>query len=123
MIKLKAKDIKPFRETMLRDQHNICAICGAPIIIEKAVLDHDHKTGQIREVLHASCNSFLGIIENNHKRFGVEDLEATLAGIYKYVTKHASLSPDVIHPTHRTPDEKKALAAKRRKAKAKKEKK
>ena len=49
---VRTKDIKPLREAMLIEQHFCCAICGDFIGVEKnkAVLDHDHKTGHVRAV-------------------------------------------------------------------------
>lgn len=120
-MKLKAKDVKPTREEMLVEQNHICGICKGEVSKEEAVLDHNHTTGAIREVLHRSCNSFLGKIENNYKRFGVKDLQATLSGVANYLERHATAPPDVLvrlHPTFKTPEEKK-IAAKKRRAKAK----
>ena len=37
------------------------------VTINKAYLDHNHKTGIIRGVLCAGCNSIIGEIENNMK--------------------------------------------------------
>ena len=117
MKRLKYKEVKPTREALLKDQGFTCEICGAACSLEDAVLDHDHSSGFIRAVLHRSCNSFLGKIENNHKRFGVKDLKATLAGIALYLERHAGVDPStaITHPTHKTPEEKKARARARRK--------
>ena len=120
MKKLKYAEIKPTREQKLKEQNGICAICGQPVALEQAALDHNHTTGAIRQVLHLSCNAFLGKIENNYRRFGVTDLEKFLSGVASYLERHAYVEPGALvrHPTHKTPEEKKA-AAKKKRAKAK----
>lgn len=114
MTKLKTTQVKPYREETLKKQNYCCQLCKLPIT-EKAVLDHDHKTGAIRAVLHDSCNRLLGKIETNHKRFCVIDLRAFLEGVYDYLKYHEQDRTQVLHPTHKTPEEKKALAKARRK--------
>lgn len=42
-------------------QHNRCAICGRE---RKLVVDHCHKTGKVRGLLCASCNSALGVFND-----------------------------------------------------------
>jgi len=119
MKKLKYSEVKPVREQMLKDQHSVCAICGLSIAEGKDVLDHCHKEGHVRGVLHSGCNMLLGKLENNHRRYGV-DLEAFLSGVLNYIKRQ----PDVVlvHPTHKTIEEKKT-AAKKRKKKAQEKKK
>jgi hypothetical protein len=71
-----------------------------------AVLDHDHKTGAIRAVLHRSCNAVLGKVENNAPRFGVPDIIAFCAGLAPYLRRHATNITGMLHPSHLTEDEK-----------------
>jgi hypothetical protein len=106
MIKLKSKDIKEFRQQQLIKQLNVCALCGEAVV-DDAVLDHCHKTGQIRGVLHRGCNSLLGKIENNMPRSRV-DL-GRLAGISKNLIKYLTADPvtELLHPTHKTEEERK----------------
>lgn len=94
-----------------------CAICQGPIrpkAPHDAVLDHDHSSGAIRAVLHRSCNALLGKVENNSARFGVSDLSAFCHGTAKYLLTHKTNITGLLHPTHRTTDEKRLLANKRR---------
>lgn len=116
-IKLKSTQVKPYRAQLLEAQHQNCAICGLPCPDEKAVLDHCHKGGHVRAVLHRSCNSLLGKLENNAPRYGMsfEQLVAFANGAGAYLVKHQENQTGFIHPTHFTPEEK----AERRKAKAK----
>jgi len=53
-----------------------CQICERPLI--KPVIDHNHKTGQIRGMICFHCNSALNIIENKVK------LERALNYLNKY---------------------------------------
>jgi hypothetical protein len=119
MTKLKTRDIKPVRETMLAQQDGLCALCKQICDLESAVLDHCHKGGYVRAVLHNSCNSALGSVENAMVRRGVKDKRAFADGIGSYLVTHGVDQTGLIHPSHRTPEEKKALVAKRRKSKAK----
>lgn len=119
MQRLKPKDIKPTREQYLAEQLNLCAICHEHVAPDEAVLDHDHKSGQLRSVLHRGCNAFIGHMENNQARNRITParLDKILANFSSYVK---NLKP-VLHPTHRTPEEKKlrakTRAKKRRQAK------
>jgi hypothetical protein len=53
---------------MLHNQKGVCAICsqsnrnGRPLVI-----DHDHKTGNIRGLLCDKCNPVLGYVDENIK--------------------------------------------------------
>jgi len=115
LIKLKPKDIKSTRETILAEQNGLCAICHEQILPGQAVLDHDHKTGYIRAVLHRGCNAFIGHIENNQKRnkINANRLDQILKNFQFYINTHRLM----LHPTHRTPEERKERAKKRARAK------
>ena len=121
MQKLKASEVAACRATLLDEQESHCMLCCDRILPEDAVLDHDHKTGHVRGVLHRGCNAMLGHVENNRARNMLKDarLWRWLRGVERYLTADHTSRP--LHPTHRTPDEKvertKKLAAKRRAAK------
>lgn len=110
--RLKTTEVSVIRERMAVAQGNRCAICQLPLT--KPVLDHDHSTGAVRATLHAGCNSLLGKVENNYRRYGVTNLAAFLAGTAAYLQRHATNQTGFLHPTHRTDDEKRE----RRNAKA-----
>lgn len=100
-----------------------CALCGLPGVIKDPVLDHCHKTGAVRGTLHRSCNALLGKVENNAARFGVKNLSAFLNGTARYLQIHTTNITGMIHPTHKTDDEKRlARNAKARKARVVKKK-
>lgn len=104
-MKLKHSEIRSWRIRQLGDQDYTCALCNDPIEPTEAVLDHDHKTGLLRKVLHRGCNSMLGKIENAMPRskMTVERLEVFAGQLIEYIkTQHT----EVLHPTYKTQEEK-----------------
>lgn len=99
-MKLKYTEVKPLREKLLLEQGNCCRLCGQTIV-DDAVLDHDHKTGLLRGVLHRGCNSLLGKIENSMPRSRVDlgRLAAISGNLIKYLT--ADPVSELLHPTHK----------------------
>lgn len=67
------------KRIMWGNQNGVCFICGKHSPFEDMHLDHNHKTGKIRELLCGKCNLFLGVIENNPTRVFVA---------YKYLEHH-----------------------------------
>jgi len=76
--------------------------------VKSPCLDHKHATklkgvtevdGIIRQVLCRACNSLVGSIENNHKRFGIpyENLPEMLRNIGGYLAHQPYTS--LVHPT------------------------
>lgn len=119
-MKLKYNEVKQVRESMWQSQACLCAMCSLPLELDEACLDHHHQTGAVRGVCHRGCNSLEGKIANAVKRFGVQDMKALLSGLLMYYAKHETDQTGLIYPSHKTAQEKKAAAAKKRKrAKAK----
>ncbi len=113
MTRLKQREVKEYRQQQLAQQNNCCALCGDEII-DDAVLDHDHKTGLIRQVLHRGCNSLLGKIENSMPRSQVDihRLKGIAHNLIGYIsTKHS----ETLHYTYKTPEERKMRAYKKKK--------
>ncbi len=54
------------KKAMYKKQRGLCAACGLPLPknFSKAHVDHDHETGQVRELLHHRCNWVMGYEEN-----------------------------------------------------------
>lgn len=107
-MKLKYSEVKTHREQQLIKQNNCCALCG-DVVIDDAVLDHCHKTGKIRKVLHRGCNAMLGKIENNmpRNRITMRRLEIFSNNLIKYLEKEYE---DIVHPTYKTKEERKMQA-------------
>lgn len=47
---------------MLNKQNNKCLICGSK---NRLVVDHNHKTGEVRGLLCGKCNKGLGLLKEN----------------------------------------------------------
>lgn len=56
-------------QRMFNEQKGYCAICGRHQTELKKTLcvDHDHVTGEIRELLCHSCNVAIGLLKDNSK--------------------------------------------------------
>lgn len=56
-------------DKLLAEQNGVCAICqGPPRTFRHLVVDHDHKTGQVRGLLCQPCNVGLGQFEDDESR-------------------------------------------------------
>jgi len=73
---------------MYEEQNSVCAICksGGDGKWKKLCVDHDHKTGKVRQLLCRNCNMVLGQVGDNTN---------LLEEMIKYLQKHS--------PTHKTP--------------------
>ena len=119
MTRLKTTQVAATREELRQAQGCRCGLCKLPVGSDASVLDHDHSTGAIRATLHRSCNALLGKVENNYRRYGVQNLAAWAAGLAGYLQHHSVNRTGLLHPTHKTEDEKRlARNAKARKTRA-----
>ena len=124
MRKLTRSMVRPYLLRLLKEQDGKCPLCGKPIDVTikgEAVLDHDHDTGQVRGVLHRSCNAAEGKVANAAGRWGAKSMDYAailpwLEGMLKYLKQPAK---DILYPTFQTEEEKRlARNAKERKARA-----
>lgn len=80
-------------QEMLRDQGGVCAICGqhekspdkASGKPKDLAIDHDHKTGKVRDLLCSSCNRGLGLFKDD---------PTLLDKAQKYLLLHKGLAAD-----------------------------
>lgn len=111
-MRLTSTSLPRWRAETLAAQDGRCALCGMPITVkDPAVADHDHTTGQMRGVLHRSCNSLLGKLENNRARYGLRDavhFTKFLHGVVPYLARRPG-DDTPLYPTHRSADEKRDL--------------
>lgn len=113
--RIKSTQVKAVRDELLDQQGGLCAICSKKPVI--ACLDHNHKTGAIRGVLCSGCNIYEGKVTKWQHMAQVEDLPTWLAGLARYLSTHSTDQTGLLHPTHKTVDEKKARAVIRAKKK------
>lgn len=50
---------------ILASQGGVCLICKEPPKARRLYVDHDHVTGQIRGLLHGTCNSAIGLLRDD----------------------------------------------------------
>ena len=115
--RITAAKVKALREQMLATQGGVCELCQEPVSADEAVLDHDHKTGALRGVLHRGCNAMLGHLENNrprHKLTAVPRFTRFLSNVVEYIYRRRDDAP--LHHTFRTTEQKRDLYNKRARA-------
>lgn len=61
--------------------NGLCAICGETP--KRSVVDHDHKTGRVRGILCANCNSGIGLLGDN---------PATIRAAIDYLQKYEAVA-------------------------------
>lgn len=98
-------------------QGGLCAICQKEISLQVMgnksdyVVDHCHETGEIRGVLHRSCNAAEGKVTNAAGRWGAkstkyEDIIPFLDQLVQYLKKSRDFGTGLMYPDHKTPEEK-----------------
>lgn len=70
-------------DEMMLNQGGMCAICDCEA---KLMIDHDHKTGKVRQLLCRSCNALLGRFKDSAERATEAATRATKAA--EYLKKH-----------------------------------
>ena len=108
------------RTAILNQQGNKCWLCDIDLSGVTACLDHDHVTGALRGVLCNNCNGIEGKIFNLARRAKRQKTELDfISYIISYWVYFKQNPRDIIHPTHRTKEEKRIrrnkLARERRK--------
>jgi hypothetical protein len=63
----------------LQEQNGVCAICKTPPNKKQLAVDHCHKTGKIRKLLCANCNTALGLL--------YDDINI-ITSLRNYIIKH-----------------------------------
>lgn len=91
-------------------QQNLCPLCQKFIDLRikgEGVIDHDHKSGEIRGILHRSCNAAEGKVTNAAARWGAKSQDTLavvqyLQNIVGYLTRPGA---GLIYPMHKGEDE------------------
>ena len=105
---LKPSEVASVLAQLVKKQKNRCAVCGQPFTAkDRPVLDHCHDTGFIRGALHNSCNGAEGRVKTKarlgHKGVSTADY---IIGLGKYLEQHKTPQYKLIHPTHKSEDQK-----------------
>lgn len=98
MLRIKPSELKKFRTDQWERQNKICPLCSKEILPEESVMDHDHKNGNVRRVLHRSCNMVEGKILSYCKRSKSDDPVDFLQNLIRYWQTDFSSEPE--HPGH-----------------------
>ena len=108
--RLKTTEVKAARDILLKKQGRVCPLCKGKMsaTTKQPVLDHDHKTGFLRDVICRNCNGIEGKVFNLARRAknGMTEVE-WLESLIAYYKRHEEPQHGgILHPTHRTEEEK-----------------
>ena len=118
--KIKPKDISPVTVALLKKQGYVCPLCKGSLKAnakKNPVLDHDHQTGAVRDALCRNCNGLEGKVFNLARRGanGRDPME-WLADVVRYWHRPKKSQHGLIHPTHKTAEEKRLARNKKARA-------
>lgn len=113
--------LRPITIKILNEQGGLCLVCKRPIDINnrgEAVLDHCHQTGLVRGVLHRSCNSSLGKMDNAIGRWAAKSMQydAILPILENIVEYYKMPKHEILYHSHKSEDDKRAVRAARERA-------
>lgn len=107
MRKLKHREVAGVRDDILQEQGHRCALCTTDLPNDAAVLDHCHTTGAIRGVLCRNCNGIEGKVHNLARRAKRKWTPTWwLKQLIQYWAKHETDQTGLMHPTHKTAEDK-----------------
>lgn len=117
LLKISRSQLYAITMQLLHRQGGVCLVCEKPINVKTVgrssdyVCDHNHETGEVRGILHRSCNSALGKIDHAAGRWGAksmkyEDIIPYLKKVVAYYEYVENTSTGIMYPNHLTPEEK-----------------
>lgn len=94
-------------------QGGLCAVCGLPISLQTMgkgsnyVADHNHQTGEIRGVLHRSCNAGIGKMEGALGQWVCKDTsyEAMIPMLERCLAYYKAPGTGIQYPGHKSASE------------------
>lgn len=120
-MRIKTADIPKYRDKYIIDQNGKCWLCEIDLRTVVPCLDHDHETGAIRGVLCQNCNGIEGKIHNLARRAKRDKTKYDFVNkILSYWNHFSACKRIEIHPTHKTPDEKRLRRNKKARERRKK---
>lgn len=110
-VKITRGQVRSISLKLLKEQGGVCLVCKKPIDLSikgEMVADHNHLSGNIRGILHRSCNSGLGKLDNAvgrwiSKSMKYSDIVPMLKNIVEYYEREET---KYIYYNHLTEDEK-----------------
>lgn len=123
-VKITRGQVRSISLKLLKEQGGVCLVCKKPIDLSikgEMVADHNHLSGNIRGILHRSCNSGLGKLDNAvgrwiSKSMKYSDIVPMLKNIVEYYEREET---KYIYYNHLTEEEKRVQRnAKERKRRA-----
>lgn len=122
-MRIKQKDIARLRDEIAAEQGHKCWLCHIDLRSVMACLDHNHNTGAIRGVLCQNCNGIEGKIFNLTRRAKRNMTSGEyLTRIQDYWRLFTEVPRDLVHPSHKFEDEKRAIRNKKARLRRKKKK-
>jgi hypothetical protein len=120
-MRIKISQIPAYRDKYIIDQKGKCWLCEIDLNKVTPCLDHDHETGFLRGVLCQNCNGIEGKIHNLTRRAKRDKTKMEfLDKVMSYWSLFNAHPRTEIHPTHKTPDEKRLRRNKKARERRKK---
>lgn len=109
--KLPRSTMPSWKVGQLRKQCGLCPLCKKEIDLKikgEGVVDHDHDSGEVRGILHRSCNAAEGKVANAAGRWGAGGMSYSLIVPWLENMLEYLKSPGtgLMYHTHLTEDEK-----------------
>lgn len=99
-------------------QNGVCPLCLKPIELRVMgnksdyVVDHNHETGEVRGVLHRSCNAAEGKVTNAAGQWGAKSnrYEHLIPWLERLIVYLKESGTGFMYSDHKTPEEKAEIA-------------
>lgn len=125
LIKIARTSQRAITLLLWKKQGGLCPLCGKEIDIKiprEGVMDHCHDSGEVRGILHRSCNAAEGKVANAAGQWGAKatDYPSIIRWLEAMLVYLKAPGTGYMYPTHKTAEEKHAASLyKRRQASAK----
>lgn len=125
LIKIARTSQRAITLLLWKKQGGLCPLCGKEIDIKiprEGVMDHDHDSGEVRGILHRSCNAAEGKVANAAGQWGAKatDYPSIIRWLEAMLVYLKAPGTGYMYPTHKTAEEKHAASLyKRRQQSAK----
>jgi len=116
-------NMKAMTVKILKDQGGLCLLCKCRIdlsIPKEGCLDHDHESGEVRGVLHRSCNAAEGKVANAAGRWGAKGMsyELIVPWLENLLAYYKGAGTGYMYPGHKSPEQKAVAARLKRNTRA-----